>query len=176
MQIRQGRVNDLDAMRTLYAEARGTIAALGIDQWQNGYPEREILLEDVRQGWSRVLDEAGEVVGAFALIPDGEPTYDVIEDGHWITGDENRQYMTVHRVAIAVRCRGRGYAKQLLDYVARSAREHGLSSVRIDTHEGNVVMRRMLEKNGFARCGIIRLTDGARRVAYEKTLSQEENP
>jgi hypothetical protein len=40
--------------------------------------------------------------------------------------------------------------------------------LRIATHEGNVVMRRMLEKHGFELCGVIYLENGDPRVAYER--------
>ena len=42
--------------------------------------------------------------------------------------------------------------------------------MRCDTHPGNIIMQHTLEKNGYIRCGIIRLTDGADRFAYEKVL------
>ena len=38
MIIRQATIQDTQALDALFAEARATIAALGIDQWQNGYP------------------------------------------------------------------------------------------------------------------------------------------
>jgi RimJ/RimL family protein N-acetyltransferase len=50
------------------------------------------------------------------------------------------------------------------------AKKPGKNSLRIDTHEGNVVMRRMLEKQGFTHCGTIYLANGDKRVAYEKVL------
>ncbi len=41
--------------------------------------------------------------------------------------------------------------------------------LRIDTHEDNVVMQKMLEKNGFEKCGIIYVyEDHYPRLAYEK--------
>ena len=46
----------------------------------------------------------------------------------------------------------------------------GKKSLRIDTHEGNVVMRKMLEKHSFVHCGTIYLENGDARVAYEKML------
>ena len=55
-----------------------------------------------------------------------------------------------------------------MTYACDTARDLGMDSVRIDTHEGNVVMRRMLEKNGFVHCGTIYLMNGDARVAYEK--------
>ena len=104
------------------------------------------------------------------MIDDGEPTYDKIYDGHWLTGDDSRDYIAIHRVAIAVASRGSGASAFMMQYAAELARGIGRKSVRIDTHEGNVVMRRMLEKNGFVYCGVIYLDSGAARVAYEKII------
>ena len=39
--------------------------------------------------------------------------------------------------------------------------------IRIDTHEKNVSMRRMVEKNGFKKTGIIYVKDGSPRYAYQ---------
>ena len=104
------------------------------------------------------------------MVEDGEPTYDRIFDGHWLTGDDSADYVAMHRVAVSVASRGSGVSTAMIDYACDFARGLGRASVRIDTHEGNVVMRRMLEKHGFAYCGIIYLQSGAARVAYEKLV------
>ena len=39
-------------------------------------------------------------------------------------------------------------------------------SVRIDTHHENV-MRKLIERNGFVYCGIITLSNGELRDAFE---------
>lgn len=39
--------------------------------------------------------------------------------------------------------------------------------LRIDTHEDNKVMQHVLEKYGFVRCGIVYVSDGSPRIAYE---------
>ena len=41
-------------------------------------------------------------------------------------------------------------------------------SLRADTHADNKIMQHLLEKNGFARRGIIHVEDGTPRVAYQK--------
>ena len=170
MTVRRARPGDLDRIAEIYEEAKRTIAALGIDQWQDGYPNRETAGEDCAAGISAVICEGETVAGVCVLIPDGEPTYDVIEDGEWLTGSENRAYMTVHRIAVDTAFRGTGAAALLLKHAEEEAARAGLGSVRIDTHEGNVVMRRMLGKNGYLPCGIIHLENGDRRVAYEKRI------
>lgn len=167
MTIRKTTAADLDEIVPILEEARRTIAALGINQWQDGYPNRAAIEEDLRLDRSYVLAENGHVVGTFALIPDGEPLYDVIENGHWTTGDDSRDYNAVHRVAIAVASRGSGASTIMVDFVRSLTRMAGKASVRIDTHEGNRVMRRMLEKHGFVHCGTIHLANGDPRVAYE---------
>lgn len=170
MTIRKTTAADIDGIVPILDEARRTIAALGINQWQDGYPNREVIEEDVRLGQSYVLVKEGCVIGTFALVTNGDPTYDVIEHGHWTTGDDNRNYNAVHRVAIAVASRGSGASTAMIGFAADLTRMAGKTSVRIDTHEGNRVMRRMLEKHGFVHCGTIYLANGDPRVAYELTV------
>ena len=161
---------DLPGMMNLVHQAQAFMATLNIDQWQDGYPTREIAEEDVALSRSYAVEIDGEVCATFVLQLGGDKNYDVIERGEWLSGNENRDYLAIHRVAIAVASRGRGIAAQMISYAADLARERGLSSLRIDTHEGNVVMRRMLEKNGFTYCGVIYLENGDARVAYERII------
>jgi len=168
--IRKTETKDLESIMPIFSEARKTIALLGIDQWQNGYPSRSVIEEDVKREQSYCVLSDGKIIATFALILHGEPTYDEIFDGKWLTGDEKGQYLAIHRVAIAVASRGNGISGKIISYASELATSLGKRSLRIDTHEGNVVMRRMLEKNGFVHCGTIFLKDGDKRVAYEKLL------
>jgi GNAT superfamily N-acetyltransferase len=175
MNIRTTTPKDIDAVMTIIEEARTTIAALGIDQWQNGSPNRVMITEDMALGQGRVVtDDEGAVIGTFALIYTGEPTYKTDYDGGWRTSDLDADgsiaYIAIHRVAVSVAHRGSGISTAIIAYAEEFARILGKSSLRIDTHEGNVVMRRMLEKHGFLPCGTIFLQNGDPRVAYEKVI------
>ena len=170
MIIRKTTILDTGEVMPIFEEARRTIAALGIDQWQNGYPSEEVILADIAKDQSYLCEIDGRACGTFAMLTDGEPTYDKIYDGHWLTGDDSRDYIAIHRVAISVSSRGSGLSGKIIGYAADFAKKKGRKSLRIDTHRGNAVMRRMLEKNGFQYCGIIYLENGDERVAYEKVL------
>ena len=170
MEIRKATSGDFSSMLELFEEARRTIATLGINQWQNGEPAPEVVSEDISLGQSYVVEEGGELLGTFALMNESEPLYDSIYNGEWKSGNENKSYQAIHRVAVAVRVRGKGISSAIVDYAATHARALGRESLRIDTHEGNVVMRRMLEKHGFVYCGVIYLSNGDPRVAYERML------
>ncbi|MBO4979912.1 MAG: GNAT family N-acetyltransferase [Clostridia bacterium] len=171
MEFRKATKKDLDRVMQIILDARTRIGKLGIDQWQYGYPTRDIVKEDMALERYFVGEENGEILSVFAMIDDGEPTYDTIYDGSWLTGDEDA-YVAVHRIAVAGHALGKGVASESLRFVAATAIARGFVSIRIDTHEGNIPMRRMLEKNGFVHCGTIYLTDGEMRVAYEKQLEE----
>ena len=176
--IKEASFKELDAIMDIICEARETIRSLGIDQWQDGYPQREIIENDIKTGVSFCIEnkESGEVLATVCVFESGEPLYDKIYDGEWLTGKspsellDKTNYTAVHRVAISVRARGQGLSTAIIDFVAQKARKIGKRSIRIDTHEGNVVMRKMLEKHGFVHCGTIFLESGDSRVAYEKVL------
>ncbi len=170
MTFRKAEKKDIDAVMVIVGDARARIGRLGIDQWQYGYPSRDILIEDEKRERLYVGVENGEILSIFTLITGGEPTYDKIYEGEWLTNDG--KYAAIHRIAVAGDALGKGYGTAALEFAACEAMSEGLYSLRIDTHEGNTPMRRLLEKNGFRECGIIYLKDGQMRHAYEKKLAR----
>lgn len=167
MTIRRAEKKDIDRIMQIIADARESIGRLGIDQWQYGYPTRDIVKEDIALDRSFVVSDGEETVATFALILHGEPTYKKIFCGSWIGDGE---YLALHRIAIDSVHRGKGIAEQIVAFLSSYAHENGYTSIRVDTHTGNAPMRKMLEKNGFEYCGTIHLLDGQPRVAYEKMV------
>ncbi|MBR5444551.1 MAG: GNAT family N-acetyltransferase [Clostridia bacterium] len=170
--FRKAVPGDMDALLALYEQGRKAIARFGIDQWQNGYPARADVEKDMADDVLWVSEDPempGKPASVMALIFTGEPTYDVITEGEWLTGDSHN-YAAIHRITVSPDFRNRGVAGQTMAFGMESARKAGFSSLRIDTHKGNLAMRGMLEKNGFTHCGTIFLESGAPRVAYEILL------
>lgn len=159
---------DIDRVMVILGEARSSIGKLGIDQWQYGYPSRDIIKADVVKGISYIVkDENDEILGTFCLKEDEEPTYREIYDGAWLNRGAS---FALHRIALCDKARGKGIAAQIISFICQKCRDGGVGSVKVDTHQGNIPMRKMLEKNGFVYCGIIHLATGEERVAYEKTV------
>lgn len=181
MVFRKTQEKDKDQVIGLWRQAQAYFKEQGIDQWQDGYPNEESLASDMASEESYVLTDvsdteavdAQEHVVATAFISfRGEPDYHVIYDGSW---QENGPYGVVHRVAVENACKGRGLGGILIENAVRMCREREIYSLRMDTHEDNRSMQRMLVKNGFVYRGIIYLgRDGARRVAFEKSLEPSE--
>ena len=168
MKLRKAFPEDEAAVLELYGEASRFLAAQGIDQWQNGYPNREAFQEDLARGESWVLEENGEVLATACLGFGREPTYDIIYQGAWAV--EPEEYAFLHRIAVSEKLRGKNAPALFFDQLEQDARKRGLLCLRGDTHRGNKIMQRVLEKNGLVYRGIIYLEDGGERLAFEKLL------
>ena len=130
-----------------------------VNQWNGTYPQRELMLSEIECGHCFVVCNADNVVGTFCLIFGEDPTYAVIEDGEWKNG---APYATIHRIASDGSVKGVGHSCIEFSY-------NLLENLRADTHADNLTMQHLLEKEGFVRCGIIHLKDGAPRIAYQKS-------
>lgn len=172
--IRKADMSQLDEIMKLFSAARESIAALGIPQWQNGYPGHDVITEDIAQKQSYVVTYNGVVKASFVLIGH-EPDYDNIYEGSWRT--DGTAYTALHRVAVMPSCRGGEITGKIMRFVKEYARAQSCASIRCDTHSGNIPMRKMLEKNDFRYCGIIYLKKSLEkndpdylRVGYEYIL------
>ena len=155
--IRPAKIFDLPAIENVYTAARAFMRASGnTKQWVNGYPQRELLESDIANGHLFVIEEDGAVHAVFAFILGNDPTYNYIEDGHWLN---DKPYGTIHRIG------GDGTVKGVLAKALAFALKY-TDEVRADTHADNRPMQRALAKNGFVRCGVSYLENGDPRVAY----------
>lgn len=168
MLIRKGKHSDIEQVMRIISDAQQFLREQGVDQWQDGYPTREIIEADIEQGYSFVVeDESAMPIAVAAISPDGEPTYLTIRDGAW---PNDEPYVVIHRMAVCARMRGCGVAKMIFRAAEQFARAHQIRNIRVDTHADNRTMQRLLGRLGFVRCGEITLSSGASRTAYIKIL------
>lgn len=177
VRFRLSNARDIDRIMDVLADGRRSLAALGIDQWQGGYPHRGAIEADVARGDSYVVEDSAGTLAATAMIGfAGEPDYDVIKGGSWLSAgtSANPCYGMVHRLAVLESYKGKGAGALILSHAERLARACGRSSVRIDTHPGNAPMRRLLTKCGYDECGVILISHAEEatpvRIAYEKMV------
>lgn len=157
--VRPASMMDLPRILAVYDAARIYMRNSGNPhQWgDSGYPERELLEEDIKKGRLFVIEEDGTVRGVFAFMLGADPTYGYIEDGRW---PNDQPYGTIHRIASDGKTRGI-FAKAFAFAKTRA------DEIRVDTHKDNKTMQHVVEKQGFIRCGIIYLENGDPRIAYQ---------
>lgn len=160
--IRLATLDDLDIMMDIVDEAKQTMRNSGnFRQWVNGYPQRELLADDIARQQCYLMLDNDRAVALFVLVAGPDPTYATIEGGNWL--DNDRPYHVIHR--IASRSDSRNVMRRLLQFAFSV--DH---NIRIDTHADNVIMQHIMEREGFSYCGIIYVADGTPRKAYQKII------
>ena len=167
LRFRKGEERDLKRIMELVADAQNWFRGQGIDQWQDGYPTRELILSDILCGENYVVELNGVVTATCVISFAGEPTYNEIKGKGWLN---DKPYAVVHRIAVSAECRRKGIANEIFHFTEEQCAERGVGDVRIDTHCDNKAMRALLKKMGYTHCGRITLTSGASREAYQKEL------
>jgi hypothetical protein len=126
-------------------------------QWGERHPERSLLENDYAQGELYVLFDAHGLYGAFALKRGADPTYARIE-GQWLSSSP---YLTIHSLASGGT--HKNVFQEALAFALTQSRH-----LRIDTHEANALMRKLILENGFVYTGRCREPDGSERLCYER--------
>ena len=158
LSVRTATRSDLPRIMDIYRSAQAFMIRSGNpDQWGKTNPPPERIRNDIETGVCRVLFDETGVHGVFALFHGEDPTYAVIEDGAWLNDEP---YITIHRIAGDGTVHGVFHAAFLYWKTLSD-------NIRIDTHEANRPMRRLIEEHGFRRCGIIHLANGSPRIAYQ---------
>ncbi len=167
MEFRRSKKEDIEEIMAIINMAKNYLKEEGIDQWQKGYPNSDVIEKDIDDGYSYVLTDGGDLVGTTYLSFDGEELYNTIDEGQWLNHGD---YGVIHRIAVDRELKRKGLASRIVKEVEDICMEKNIKSIKIDTHRKNIVMQNFLRKNGFEYCGIIYLVDGDERLAFEKLL------
>ncbi|RZK81752.1 MAG: GNAT family N-acetyltransferase [Pedobacter sp.] len=137
----------------------------GSNQWQDGYPNPEVIQTDIEKRAGFVMTEIDTIVGYCAIFINDEPAYAALE-GKWLTEGD---FAVFHRVAISEDYIGMGLSKTMLSFIETFAIENNLPSLKADTNFDNPAMQRIFEKSGYIYCGEV-FFRGNSRMAYEKVI------
>ena len=161
--FRKAMIEEVPVIMRLIDEARGIMRSCGnVNQWIDGYPSQETIVNDINNGHCYLcVEPGGEIVASFAFIPGPEPTYREIFEGAWL---DDKPYHVVHRLASTAG--SHGIFNDVMDYCMAVA-----GNLRIDTHRDNVIMRHVIDRYGFTYSGIIYLANGDERLAYQKSAT-----
>lgn len=160
-----------DAARAwqIILQAKAMMRREGRLQWDESYPTKELVDEDIRKGIGYVLcsppGDPADVIAYGAVVFDGEPVYDTI-DGEWLS---HGPFVVLHRLAVADEAKGTGISGKYLEEVEKLALGRGVRSFKCDTREDNVYMLKSFRKSGFTLCGTVYYGKGS-RLAFEKIL------
>jgi GNAT superfamily N-acetyltransferase len=164
-QFRKAQLSEIPQIWGILQKAIQRRKADGSNQWQDGYPNPDVLQKDIEKGAGYVLTLEGQIIGYTAVLINDEPEYAKIV-GQWIS---NEDFVVFHRVAIAEDFLGKGLSKILLHFIEAFALSNNIYSIKADTNFDNYAMLHIFEKLGYHYCGEVYLRGSARK-AFEKVV------
>ncbi len=165
LQFCVAQLSDLENIWVIMQQAILRRKKEGSQQWQDGYPNPNVLKNDIDKKVGYILKKDNQTIGYFTLMVNNEPEYKNII-GKWLTEDD---FIVVHRVAICEGYLGQGYAKIIFSYVEKIALQKQIFSIKIDTNYDNNAMLHLLESLGYTYCGEVHFRENPRK-AFEKKL------
>lgn len=140
----------------------------GSDQWDESYPNHEVLMGDMDAGTLFVCIDNGAIAGILVLDENQAEQYEAVE---WT--QQTGQHLMMHRLAVHPEIQGKGIARQLIAFAEELARSSGYSSIRLDTYAKNERALKIYPSLGYVQRGEIHFPG---RVAafpvFEKVLKE----
>jgi RimJ/RimL family protein N-acetyltransferase len=166
-QFRQANYSEASQIWQILKDAIKRRKEDGSNQWQDGYPNMEVVKSDIEKKIGFVFTQNDTIIGYSAVIINDEPDYVNIE-GKWLS---DQDFIVYHRVAISEEFLAKGMAKKMMKLIEQYALSKNIYSLKADTNHDNIPMMKIFEKLGYSFCGIVYIRQSPRR-AYEKVLKK----
>ena len=152
MKIRKAQISDLSGIMRMYESCVKGMLENGIDQWDETYPNIEVIGSDIKSGTYFVAEENKIIVAGINIDKNQDPLY---LDINW--EDHENSFLVVHRLGVSKEVWGKGVGKALMMFTERLAQRMKLKSIRLDTYSNNPDAMNFYKKLGYNKLGYIYL-------------------
>jgi len=164
--IRPACIEDLDVLQGIIRDATRHMDEQGIPQWDEIYPNRLVLKDDVEKQQMQAIEIEGRVAGLIVMNEDQPPEYAGVP---W---KYSCRALVIHRLTIDPTYQRRGLAMRLMDFAEKIAANENYGCVRLDAFTRNPAAFTLYENRGYGRAGIVRFRKGE-FFCYEKKIGAE---
>jgi len=166
MIIRKANKTDLENIMKMYQSCIKGMLENGIDQWDDAYPNTEIISEDLNVGTYYVGEIDGTIIGGINIDRDQDNNYLALD---W--EDKSDSFLVVHRLGVKEEFWNKKIGKDLMLFTEKLVIEKGLKSIRLDTYSGNPKAMEFYRRLGYTELGTIDLKpDKDKYYCFEKII------
>ncbi|MCI1208147.1 MAG: GNAT family N-acetyltransferase [Treponema sp.] len=137
-----------DDIFKLFCDAIKNLDANNISQWDEIYPDRITIDDDMekRQMYCGMID--GRIAAVYVLNQECDRQY---ENGSWMNTDA--PYMVIHRLCVDPFFQHQGVGTAVMKHIESVVRSNHIHSIRLDAFTENPFSCRMYEKLGYRKTG-----------------------
>lgn len=166
VQFSLATLKELPEILEVIKDARAFLKLQNSGQWQDGTPSEQTIKRDIEAKQFYVAKLDNQVIGVLALL-NHEVAYDHLLTGSW---DHQTPYKVIHRFAVLRPYTKQGVASYMLDACENLAKQDNIHLIRVDTHEKNIPMTKLLLKKGYLIKGTTLIEGTKLRTVFEKYL------
>lgn len=168
MTIIKAKISDLNQLHVLTKSCAKNMMDNGIFQWNEMYPSKEVLENDIELGQIWKLEESEIIKGIIVLTEIEDKEYLNVK---WLT--KNYKNLYIHRLAVHPNFQGKGYAQKLMDFAEDFAKENKYNSIRLDTFSQNKRNLQFYEQRNYTKLEAIYFPKQSEYpfYCYEKVLN-----
>lgn len=164
LSFRKATSADFDAVLTVYKDGVRSMLESGINQWDDTYPNAEIINNDISKEELYVCLCDGVICAAYVLNCQVDEDY---ATGNWQYPDSN--WIAMHRLCVSPLYHRKGIASACMRNIEETALVLGYDAIHLDTFSGNPKAFSLYKKLGYHEVGDMFWSRG-RFVLFEKKL------
>lgn len=153
--LQKAERKDLKEIVSLYKEAISNMISNKIFQWDEIYPNEEILSEDIEKGELYLCKKDNSILSCVVI--------NEVQDEEYQTG--NWRYTAgraavIHRLCVHPNTQGAGIGKKMVQLAEAFARNNGYDIIRLDAFSQNHKARHLYESLGYTYTGEVTFRKG----------------
>ena len=157
--------DDLEAVMEVFKKGVENLIKIGIDQWDDVYPNERIISKDIKYGNLYKVVLNGKPMGAVVINTMEDPEY-------WDIPWQYENPCVLHRLCVHPEALGLGIGRFAVSMAEKEAGKRGFSSMRLDTFSKNPFSNGVYRGLGYEYRGDVTFRKGSFHC-YEKKLSAE---
>jgi ribosomal protein S18 acetylase RimI-like enzyme len=140
--------SDVDEIFGMYQAAIKHMRMSGIEQWDELYPDKCILLEDIHKNELTVGKREGKIVIAYVVNQEYDEEYTY---GNWQYPDSH--FCIIHRLCVHPDYQNQGLAQNAVLHIEKEYKEKGFETIRLDSFTKNPYAVTLYKKLDYAIVG-----------------------
>lgn len=164
LELRKATLDDLKVIVNIYNNAIEKMNDNGIYQWDDLYPNEEILQNDILNSQMLIGVFDNQIASIIILNQEYDNEY---KNGDWQHSDSS--FYVIHRLCVNPVYQGKGIGRITIQLIEEYLRKNDIESIRLDAFSLNPIALRMYEYLGYTRVGEVTWRKGLFYL-YEKKL------
>lgn len=148
IEYRIAGLEDLKEICELVQNAINTMIQQNILQWDEIYPNEEVLRQDIEKKQLYVGISDRQIAVIYVINQECEDEY---KNGKWKYVDKS--FCIIHRLCVNPIFQNKGIGRSTMQHIEKEVLSRGIQAIRLDAFTGNPFALKLYDNLGYSRVG-----------------------